>query len=91
MRVLRVDRDLTVAELDQTVEEWMSKDITWDATDLDPHHDIFFDDEGMFRAGSVVARIGDKRVPLPAIVAGSKGENTVDATIGVEELQRLVT
>ncbi len=91
MRVLKIGKDLTAVEIDIDEEDLMDDERIWDTTDLDSSHDIWFDDEGMSDPGVVYATIGDKKVPLPAYVIGVAGERPVDATIGIDELMRLIS
>ena len=92
MRVLKIDTDLSVTELDLDEEDWKTDDITWDAVDLgDPDgHDIWVNDFGMFDEDGFCGIVAGKTVPLPAYVAGASGEETVAATIEVERLEALI-
>lgn len=91
MRALRINRDLTIDEIETPMEDWFGEGIMFDATDIDDKHDVYFDDEGMLKADTVVVRVAGTRVPLPAFVVGYKGEDTVAAVMSVEELRAMVT
>lgn len=91
MRVLRVNRDLTIEELDLDPEDWMEEH-DWDAERVEAGHDAWVRDDALSAPGLVVANIGDKaRIPLPAYITGHSGENIAPATIGIDELRLLVT
>lgn len=91
MRVLRVNRDLTIDELDMDPDDWM-EDHEWDVADVDAAHHAWVHDGALFEPGLVVANIGDApRTPLPAYVAGHSGEDLAPATMTVDELRLLIT
>lgn len=91
MRALRVNRDMTIDEIDTDPEEWMA-DHDWDAERIDPMHDAWVLDDALFAPGLVVATIGDKpNMPLPAYITGHSGESMAAATITVEQLRLLIT
>jgi len=91
MRVLRIDRDLTVTEIDQPSQDWMG-DKDWDTSQIDATHEIWVEDDALFEPGAVFVAIGNaKNIPLPAYVAGFSGERSVDATMTVELLRAMIT
>lgn len=90
MRVLRIDTGLQVWEEHLDQDDWMTSDITWDAVELDSKHDIWVDDFGMLDPNGVYGIIAGRKIPLPAYVAGSHGEETVDATMEVTELEAMI-
>lgn len=91
MRVLRIDRDLTVTEIDQPMEDWMG-DKDWDSARIDSAHEAWVEDDGLFQPGVVCVTLGEgKNIPLPAYVAGFAGERSVDATITVDQLRAMIT
>ena len=90
MRVLRIESDRTVTEHELDIDDWMTKDISWDTVDIGGGHDAWVDDEGMFSPTTTFCTVAGRRVTLPAYVAGADGERTVDARISVEELEALI-
>lgn len=91
MRTLRIDRDLSITEIDVPPSEWMG-DNDWDAERVNDTHYAWVLDDGLFQPGLVVANIGNaKKMPLPAYVTGFKGEVKTDAMISVEELKTIIT
>lgn len=90
MRGLRIDGG-GIAEVHGDLEELLDERIEWDAFDLGGGHDVWVHDQGLFEPGVLLATIGDRaHVPLPALVLGLDGERTVGATIGIDDLARLV-
>lgn len=62
-----------------------------DMVTFDDANDIVVDDEGLFNPFLVSATIGSlRRLPLPAYVVGADGEDTVDTTLDVADVQRAV-
>ena len=90
MRILRIDDDLTVAEMDVEKDDWMTKDVDWDMIRIDERHDAWVDDAGMLRVGAKYGVVAGQRIPLPAFVAGVDGERTVGATIEVDALRAMI-
>jgi hypothetical protein len=85
MKAYRINTDLTVDEIDVPVEEWMTKEIVWAMLGFDAVNDIYYDDFGLFMPGVITASIGrHPRVPLPAYVVGSDGEDIAPPTIPVD-------
>jgi hypothetical protein len=85
MKAYRINRDLTVDEIDEPVDRWMTRDVVWAMLGFDDVNDIYYDDEGLFAPGVVTASVGrHPRVPLPAYVTGSDGEDVAPPTIPVE-------
>lgn len=90
MRVLLVERDLTITELETDPAEWRGDD-DWDAAKVDNAHYAWVKDDALFVPGVVVADIGEaKRMPLPAYVTGFEGERTIDARLSVDELRSIL-
>ena len=90
MRVLRIERDLTITEHEMETEDWMTSDISWDAKEIGVGHDVWVDDEGLFSPISTIATVGGQKVPLPAYVLGCNGERTVGATMSIRALQAMI-
>ncbi len=85
MKTYRINKDLTVDEIDVPVTEWMTRDVVWAMLSFDQINDIWYDDEGMFKTGVVTASIGRHgRIPLPAYVTGSDGEDFAEPTIPID-------
>jgi len=90
MRILRIDVDMTVTEIDVEKDDWMTKDIDWDVVRIDEEHDAWVDDAGLLRADGRYGIVAGRRIPLPAYVAGVDGERTVGATIEVNALRAMI-
>lgn len=90
MRILEVAVDRTVIEREEHLEDWMTKDIEWDAVDIGGGHDAWVNDEAMFSPLTTFCSIAGRRLPLPAYVAAADGERTVSATMTVQELEALI-
>lgn len=91
MRILRVNPDLTVDEIDRDEHDWLPGDGDWDAVAIaGGSHDAYVDDEGLFRPGAVTASIDGNVVPLPAYIVAVRGEDVSDATLGLEEARALI-
>ncbi len=85
MKAYRINVNMTVDEIDVPVESWMTDDVVWGMLGFDDVNDIYYDDEGMFVPGVVLASIGrHPRVPLPAYVVGSDGEDIAPPTIPID-------
>ncbi len=86
MKALKVDRRDR-----RRGEGHSSHEISWGALELDDTHDIWHDDEGLFKPTCMVATIGShRRVPLPVHIMGHEGERSTSATKSVAELATLV-
>ena len=85
MKAYRINQNLTVDEIDMPVENWRTSDINWAILGFDDINDIYYDDEGLFLPGVITASIGPHpRVPLPAYVVGSDGEDIAPPTIPID-------
>lgn len=85
MKAYRINKDLTVDEIDVPVESWKTRDIVWAMLGFDEINDIWYNDEGLFDPGVITASIGrHPRVPLPAYILGSDGEDYAEPTIPVD-------
>lgn len=91
MKAFKIDVN-GVTEVNADESQILVKEICWDCVGLNPQHDIWVDDEGLFKPKLALARIGHlSGVPLPAYVCGVEGERAVDATIGLDDLRAIVT
>ncbi|MFZ3481763.1 hypothetical protein [Sphingomonas sp. 3-13AW] len=85
MKAYRINRDLTVDEIDAPIESWKTPDIVWAMLGFDTVNDIWYDDEALFDPGAITASIGrHPRVPLPAYIVGSDGEDFAPPTIPID-------
>lgn len=85
MKTYRINKDMTVDEIDVPVARWMTADIVWAIHAFDEVNDIYYDDEGIYDPDVITASIGrHARVPLPAYVVGSAGEHIAEPTIPIE-------
>jgi len=91
MKAFRIDKDLTVHEINVHPDEWQTSDIEWDARRIDPKHDVWFDDEGLFQPGLATANVGTIRVTLPAYIAGIKDGDIGPAEMTLDEAKALVS
>ena len=90
MRVIRIRADY-VEELDLDKDDFFSSTYSWDCIELERGHDMWVDDEALFRFDTVVATVnGRPNVPLPAYVFGAEGERTVAATLDLDRVRSLV-
>lgn len=92
MKAYRIEKDLSVKEVDIDVEDDLDDDIAWEALPLDDSHDIYYDGEGMFAPGVVTAKIGrHDRVPLPVYIVGGEGERQAAVTYPKAYIETIVT
>jgi len=90
VKAFRIDLS-GVSEIDARQNEILTQDICWSCVSLDAEHDLWIDDEGMFRPGVVFGTIGQHtRIPLPAYVCGAEGERTTDAKFSLDDLRPMV-
>ena len=77
-----------VQELDDDESRILSAEKDWTRLDLDENHDLWVDDNALLAPGGVfLARVGHHaQVPLPAVILGSEGERSVDATLDWKDL-----
>lgn len=79
-----------VSPLEADESEFIDQKKIWDCSPLDDEHDIWVEDGSLFKS-AYFARIGSRRnIPLPAIVLGASGENSVDAAIPLDEMINMV-
>lgn len=90
MRILRIDPDLDIVEMEAELSEWMTDDVIWDAAMIGEGHAGWVSDTGMYDAGGTYAIVSGQRLPLPAYIAGVDGERTVSATMTIDELKALI-
>ena len=91
MKAFKIDED-GVTEVSADESQILVKEICWDCLGLDPHHDIWVDDEGLFKPKIALARIGHlSGVPLPAYVCGVDGERATDAKMSLADLRAIIT
>lgn len=91
MRAFKIDVD-GVTEVDVAADFLDTSDQIWDKFDLDPHHDVWVDDEGLLADVVELARVGpNPNTPLPAYVLGWAGERVCGASLSLEEVQAMVT
>lgn len=80
-----------VSPLEAEEDEIIDQKFIWDCSPLDDRHDIWVHDGSLFKPDVYFARIGNRRnIPLPAIILGGEGENSVDVTIPLEEMIGMV-
>jgi hypothetical protein len=91
-RVKALKIDLSgVSEINAHEDEILAEDVCWSCVSLDSEHDLWIDDDGIFRPGVVFATIGrHAHIPLPAYVCGADGERTTDARLSLEDLRTIV-
>ena len=86
MRILIVNEDRTVVEVDSELVDLTEEDL--DAV-MVGDHDVWVVDGALF-GDAPVAHIGGHPVTLPAYITGRSGESEGPATMTVEELERLI-
>lgn len=90
MRAFKIDES-GVTEIDAELGEILNPDLCWDCVSLANGHDVWVDDEGLFKDPVVIATIDDRhRVPLPAFVLSHQDERSVAATLSLAEMRALV-
>lgn len=87
MKAFRIDRD-GVAEVDIPEDFDRLTDFDWDCVQIGSGHEAWVRDDALFQAQVLLACLGDRaNVPLPAYVLRAEGENTVAATMSLDELR----
>jgi len=91
VRAIKIDLDGEASVVHVSLDAWFDGSPI-DMVTFDDENDIVVDDFGLFNAVLVTATIGNlRRLPLPAYVVGADGEDTVDTTLDVADVQRAVS
>lgn len=92
MRIIVINPDLSVEEIDRDEEAWLPDDEEWDAVSIaDGTHDAYVDDNGLFKPGTVTANLDGNVIPLPAYIVGVDGEDVVDASLGLDDVRSMIS
>lgn len=86
MRTIVINIDRRVEEHDLNLDEVLDgRKIVM--LPFDASHDIVHEEDAMFSPGLVIASVGKHaRVPLPAYIVGTNGEDEAPATVTIEDV-----
>jgi hypothetical protein len=83
----RIESDFTISLVEGSIVEILDDRWVWACCDYGGGHDIWYDDEGLFKDRPVLAWIGEaRRVPLPVYITGSSGEESCDPCMTIDEV-----
>lgn len=88
MAAYLINKDFSISRIEGTTMEVLHKHWSWDYAAYDNDNDVWFNDEGLFDAGAILAWIGpNRRIPLPAYLMGTYGEASGDPKIDIDKVQ----